>query len=107
MLATRPIHSHAIRCALACVLIVSAMSGAAAAQASEVTQSAAHAQERYYSSYGEPEPLESPQSSGASNDTPWLPIAVSIAITLVIVTAGATHLGRVHVRRRRAARITT
>jgi hypothetical protein len=39
--------SAAIGCALACALLVSAISGAAAAQASEVTQSAARAQEHY------------------------------------------------------------
>ena len=57
MLARRTIYKLAIGCALACALLVSAMSGAAAAQAGDVTQPAAHAQARYYSSYGEPEPL--------------------------------------------------
>ena len=128
MFTARRIRSLAIGCAL----LVSALSGAAAAQASEVTQSAARAQERYYSSYGEPqpidigtatataraqeryyssygepEPLTPPQSPSPSDDTPWLPITLSIAITLVIVTASATHLRRLRIRRRRAARVTT
>ena len=54
---------------------------------------AALAQERYYSSYGAPEPLAPPRSPVASDDTPWLPIALSIAVTLAIVAAGAAHLG--------------
>jgi hypothetical protein len=65
------------------------------------------AQERYYSSYGEPEPLAPPQSPVASDDTPWLPIAPSVAATLAIVAAGAAHLRRLRIRRRRAARATT
>jgi hypothetical protein len=68
---------------------------------------AARAQERYYSSYGEREPLTLPQSPSPSDDTPWLPIALSIAIALVIVTASATHLRRLRIRRRRAARAAT
>jgi hypothetical protein len=130
MFTARRIHRPAIGWALACALLVSAMSGAAAAQAREVTQSAARAQEHYYSSYGEPqpidvarspalaqeryyssygapEPLALPKSPSPSDDTPWLPIALSIAITLVIVTASATHLRRLPIRRRRAARVTT
>jgi len=105
MLARRTIHKLAIGCALACALLVSAMSGAAAAQAGDVTQPAAHAQARYYSSYGEPEPLTLPQSPSAPDETPWLPIAVSIALALVVVLAGATRVRRLRVRRRRAARV--
>ena len=66
---------------------------------------AARAQERYYSSYGDPETLTRPQSPSPSDDTPWLPLALSIAITLVIATASATHLRRLRIRRRRAARV--
>jgi hypothetical protein len=40
------------------------------------------AQERYYMSYGEPEPLTLPQSPVPSDDTPWLPIALSITAVL-------------------------
>jgi hypothetical protein len=122
--------SPAIVCALACALLASAMSGAAAARSSDVSQSAAQAQERYYSSYGEPQPIDTgtaaaraqeryyssygepepltlPRSPSPSDDTPWLPIALSIAVTLVMVTAGVTHLRRLRIRRRRAARVTT
>jgi hypothetical protein len=65
--------------------------------------SPAIAQERYLGSYGEPQPLSPPQSPLPSDDTPWLPIALSIAGTLVIVAASATQLRRLRVRRRRAA----
>jgi hypothetical protein len=64
---------------------------------------AALARERYYASYGAPEPLAPPRSPVASDDTPWLPIALSIAVTLAIVAAGAAHLSR----RGCAARATT
>jgi hypothetical protein len=65
------------------------------------------AQERYYSSYGAPEPLTPARSPVASDDTPWLPIALSIAATLAIVAAGAAPLRRLRIRRGRAARATT
>ena len=130
MFTARPIHRSAGGCALACALLVSAISSPAPAQASDVAQSAARAQERYYSSHGEPqpidlgtaaakaqeryyssyeqsEPLTQPQSPSPSDDTPWLPIALSTAITLVIVAAITTHLHRLTIRRRRAARVTT
>jgi hypothetical protein len=126
MLAASRIQSLAIGCALACALLVSAIGGVAAARASDAARAqeryyssygeprpidvgtaAAGAQERYYSSYGKPEPLTPPQSPSPSDDMPWLPIALSIAITLVVATAGATHLRRLRVRRRRAARVTT
>ena len=64
------------------------------------------AQERYYASYGEPEPLARPQSPVPSDDTPWLPIALSITAALVIAATSATQLRRLRVRRRRAARST-
>jgi hypothetical protein len=126
---TRRIYSPAIGCALAITLLVSAMSGSAIAQSNDPTQSAARTQERYYGSYGEPQPIDAgtaaasakeryyssygepetltlPQPPSPSDETPWLPIALSIAITLVVVTASATHLRRLG-RRRRAARVTT
>ncbi len=61
---------------------------------------AALAQERYYSSYGEPEPLILPRPSAPSDKTPRLPIAVAIAVALAVVAAGATRLRRLRVRRR-------
>ena len=64
----------------------------------------ARAQERYYTSYGEPEPLTRPQSPVSSDDTPWLPIALSITAGLVIVATSATQLRRLRLRRHRATR---
>ena len=66
--------------------------------------SPALAQERYLSSYGEPEPLTLPQAPAPTNDTPWLPIALSITAGLGIVAASATQLRRIRLRRRHAAR---
>jgi hypothetical protein len=85
----------------------------------------ARSQERSYSSYGgdkrkiviprygtitvgrgEPELLGVSQSPAPSDDTPWLPIALSITGALVIVAASATQLRRLRVRRRRAVRST-
>jgi hypothetical protein len=53
---------------------------------SAARERAALAQERYYSSYGEPTPLIAPESPPPSNDTPWLPIAF-IAAALAIAAA--------------------
>jgi hypothetical protein len=61
---------------------------------------AAQAQERYYSSYGEPEPLILPRPSAPSDKTPLLPIALAIAVALAFVAASATQLRRLRVRRR-------
>ena len=61
------------------------------------------AQECYYTSYGEPEPLTRPQSPVPSDDTPWLPIALSIAGLLIVATS-ATQLRRLRLRRHRATR---
>jgi len=68
--------------------------------------SAAPEQERYYSSYGEPEPLSPRQAPVPSDDTPWLAIALSVAVSLAVVAASATQLRRLRVSRR-AARVTT
>ena len=110
-------HSAAV-CALVCAALAPAMAGVAHATPDPLAQeryyssygtpdsSAALAQERYLSSYGEPEPLSLPQSPAPSDDTPWLPIALSITGALVIVAASATQLRRLRLRRRRAARST-
>jgi hypothetical protein len=156
----RRIHRPAILCALACALLMSAMSGAATARPNQDKQLSAalaqeryymqstpettgagaacgnqdrqvcaalaqerhymggtretgdagtpaiQAQERYYSSYGEPEPLIVSQSPAPSDDTPWLAIALPIAAALAIAAASATQLRRLRIRRRRAARST-
>jgi hypothetical protein len=75
-------------------------------ETSDAGTSAAQAQERYYSSYGEPEPLTVAQSPEPSDDTPWLPIALSVAAALAVVAASATLVRRLRIRRR-AARVTT
>jgi hypothetical protein len=65
----------------------------------------ARAQERYYSTYGEPEPLTLPQSPAPGDDTPWLPIALALAVA-VLLTTTATQVRRLRLRGR-AARATT
>jgi hypothetical protein len=57
-------------------------------------------------SYGEPEPLALPQPSATSDETPWLPIALSIAGVLAIVAVSVTQLRRLRVRRRAARAVT-
>ena len=75
---------------------------------SAARSAAALAQERYYSSYddaetigayAEPEPLTVAQSPAPSDDTPWLPLALS-AVALAIVAASATQVRRLRLRRR-------
>ena len=126
MLAARRTHRPAIVCALACALLASTLGGPPAARASTGPQtasalaqeryyssygnpattdagsSAAQAQERYYSSYGEPEPLTLPQSPAPTDDTPWLPIALAIAVALTVAAASTTQLRRLRIRRRAA-----
>jgi hypothetical protein len=121
-------HRHTIICAIVCALLASALTGVAPAGANDRTQAAlaqeryyssygepetvdartaaALAQERYYSSYGEAEPLAVAQSPEPSDDTPWLPIALSVAIALATVAVSATLARRLHIRRR-AARVIT
>jgi hypothetical protein len=122
-------HRRTIICAIVCALLASALTGVASASANERTQAAAlaqeryyssysdpettdagtaaaEAQERYYSSYGEPAPLTVTQSSEPSGDTPWLSIVPSFALALAIVAASATLTRRLRIRRR-AARVTT
>jgi Protein of unknown function (DUF4242) len=120
-------HRRTIICAIVCALLASALTGVTPAGANERTQAAA--QERYYSSYGEPEtidadmsaakaqeryyssygnysPLTVAQSPEPSDGTPWLPIALSVALALAIVAASTTLARRLRLRRR-AARVTT
>jgi hypothetical protein len=108
-------------CGLVCAALMTTSAGAAIAASDPATgpnpyaqeryyssfgvqdTSAAHAQEQYLQSYGESQPLSAPQSPLASDDTPWLPFALSIAGALIIVAASATQLRRLRIRRRRAA----
>ena len=89
-------HRRTVICAIVCALLASALTSVAPAGANEQTRaalaqeryyssygepgtsdaatSAAEAQERYYSSYGEPEPLTVAQAPEPSDDSQWLPI---------------------------------
>ena len=122
-------HRRTVICAILCALLASALASVAPAGANERTQlagalaqeryyssygapettdagtSAANAQERYYSSYGEPAPPTVAQSPEPSDDTPWLPIALSVSAALAIVALSAALARRLRIRRR-AARVT-
>jgi hypothetical protein len=117
---TRWIRRTAIITAIACATVTSAMSGVALAGPIERAlaqekyymggdperpkPSGAIAQERYYSTYGEPEPLTVSQSPAPSDEFPWAPIA-AVGTVLVLAAAGATQIGRLRARRR-TARVT-
>ena len=58
------------------------------------------AKERYYSSYGESEPLSTPAAPG--DGASWLPIALALAGGLILTAATATQVRRLRIRRRRA-----
>jgi hypothetical protein len=128
----RRTNRHTVICAIVCALLASALTNVAPAGANGRTQAAgalaqeryyssfgkpgridagtaaaaAAAQERYYSSYGDPAPLTVAHAPAPSDDTPWLPIALSAAVALAIGAAGAALAGRLRIRRR-AARVTT
>ena len=57
---------------------------------------AARARERYYSSYGEPEPIIAPVAPASPDDTPWLAIALAAA------SIAGIHRRRLRLRRRLA-----
>jgi hypothetical protein len=73
-----------------------------AARAEEI----ALAQERYDASYREPEPPVVAQSPAPSDDSPWLPVALFVAAAFAVIAASAVGVGRVRIRRRRAAQAT-
>jgi len=119
-------HRRTVICALVCALLASALISVASAGASELTRAAgvraqqryyessgksaapdpgkfaAEAQERYYSSYGEPQPLPVAQSPEPSDDSPWLPIALSVAVALAVIATGTAAARRL---RRRPTRV--
>ena len=121
-------HRRTVICAIVCALLASALTGVARAGVNEQTRaalaqeryyssygepattdaatSAALAQERYYSSYGEPEPLTVAHAPEPSDDAQWLPIALSVSVALAILAASATTARRLRIRRR-ATRVTT
>jgi hypothetical protein len=126
---TSRIHRRTVICAIVCALLASALTSVAPAGANERSQTAgalaqeryyssfgnpgttdaataaAKAQERYYSSYGAPDPLTVAQAPEPSDDAQWLPIALSVSLALAILAASATAARRLRIRRR-AARIT-
>jgi hypothetical protein len=104
-------------CAIACALLAPATAASAAAdplaqERQYMSQPAAGpsqrpvAQEQYYSSYGDPEPLSAPPSPSPANETPWLPIALSAVLALAAAGVGASRFRRVRLRRS-AVRTTT
>ena len=99
---------HRITCIAALALAVLAFGGPVAAAQQDLRSpdtrdaaSAALAPERYFSSYGAPEPVTRTQSPAPSDGTPWLPIALSAGAALAVIALSSTQLRRVRTRRRR------
>lgn len=67
---------------------------------------AAQAQERYYSTYGEPEPIAAPVARAPDNGTPWLTIALAAIVALAAASIAVISRRRLRLRRR-VARATT
>jgi hypothetical protein len=67
---------------------------------------AAQAQERYYSTYGEPEPITAAIAPAPGNGTPWLTIALAATIAPAAASIAAILRRRLRLRRR-LARATT
>jgi hypothetical protein len=100
-------HRSVVLCGLVCLTLMTATAGAALAASDahlyakersyssygNAGTSQALAQEQYLGSYGERQSLSPSQSPIPSDDTPWLPITLSIAGVL-IVAASATQLRR-------------
>jgi hypothetical protein len=60
---------------------------------------AARAQGRYYSSYGEPEPIMAPAAPAPANGTPWLTIALVATVALAATSIAAILRRRLRLRR--------
>jgi hypothetical protein len=115
VLVIRRLRGSAALCAIGCTALIAAGGGAAFAAAGQPAQeryyssyeapdvSRSVAREHYYSSYGEPESLALSQAPAPSDDAPWLPIALAVAGTLIVVGASATQVRRLRFRRRRTA----
>ena len=69
-------------------------------------QTAAEAQERYYSSYGEPEPITAAAPPAPADGTPWLPIVLALTGALAAAALLAAIQRRRLRLRRRVARAT-
>ena len=119
----RHTHRRTIIGAIVCALLASALTTVAPAGASQRTlragahaqeryyasfgnsgavdagRFAAEAQERYYTSYGKPQPLPIPQSAEPSDGRPWLPITLTVAVAMAVIAAGATAARRLRPRR--------
>jgi peptidoglycan/LPS O-acetylase OafA/YrhL len=61
---------------------------------------AALAQERYYSSYGEPEPMTVPLAPPPPGHTPWSAIALAATVALAAASVAAIERRRLRLRRR-------
>ena len=101
MFTAHRIHRTAILGVLVCALLMPAASAVAAGRSKQDRAIvSARAQERYYSSYGDPAPLSLPQVAAAPSDdgTPWLPIALSVAAAAAIVAASAVGVRQLRLR---------
>ena len=60
----------------------------------------AEAKERYYTSYGEPEPITASVAPASPGDPPWPAIALAALAALAAVSIAAIHRRRLRLRRR-------
>ncbi len=113
---TRPIHRQALACALACVVLAAVAVSAPAATRQDLRSADARAlaQERYYSSYGDPpQDLRSPDARDAGSPVTAVPSPVAeprggdgiSLLPFVLALAGAVIVGvglstALHARRR-------
>jgi hypothetical protein len=92
------------RSVVLCALLILALSASPALAGQ--TRAAALAQERYYSSYGAPEPLTIQQPAPAPSGSSPLPdVLLAVAVAVGLAGAGAVQVRRV--RGRRAAGATS
>jgi hypothetical protein len=98
----------AVLCALACTVVMAAAGGTAFARPApedvSPANSSAQAQEAYYQSYGEPQPVSSPAATPPFDDTEWLVIGLACIAAIGIAGATASQVHRIRVRRRRTTR---
>ena len=88
------IHRSAVLCALACTVVMATAGTASARPAPEDVSSPAAAQEAYYQSYGEPQPLVAPDDPAPFDDSQWLLIGLAGVGVVLIAGAGATRFHR-------------
>lgn len=102
-------HRHsrsAALCALACTAVMAIAGGTAFARPApeDLSPANSQAQEAYYMSYGEPQPVSSPAPTPPFDDTEFLVIGLACIAALGIAGATASQVRVIRARRRRTTR---